>query len=36
MVMSDNPSLKENRLNQMTELADIIKGFANVSEIMVK
>ena len=36
MVMADNPSLKENRLNQMTELADVIKKFAYVSEILVK
>ncbi len=36
MVMADNPSLKENRLNQMTELAEVIKKFAYVSEILVK
>ncbi|MCE4047012.1 glycine--tRNA ligase subunit beta [Bacillus sp. Au-Bac7] len=36
MVMTDNPALKENRLNQMSELADMITRFAYVSEILVK
>lgn len=36
MVMADNLEIRENRLTQMAKLADIIKNFANMNEIIVK
>jgi len=36
MVMADNEEVKHNRLNQMAKLAQLIKKFANVNEIIVK
>lgn len=36
MVMVDDQKLKNNRLNLMVKLAQIIKNFANVTEIIVK
>ncbi|WNS74333.1 glycine--tRNA ligase subunit beta [Bacillus sp. DTU_2020_1000418_1_SI_GHA_SEK_038] len=36
MVMADNIELRQNRLNQMVLLAELIKKFANVNEIIVK
>ncbi|MFT8320353.1 MAG: glycine--tRNA ligase subunit beta [Bacillus sp. (in: firmicutes)] len=36
MVMAKEEKLKENRLNQMVKLAEIIKSFANVNEVIVK
>lgn len=36
MVMADNLGIRENRLKQMAKLADIIKNFANMNEIIVK
>jgi glycyl-tRNA synthetase beta chain len=36
MVMEKNIALKDNRLNQMVELAHLIRNFANVNEIVVK
>lgn len=36
MVMAEKPEVKQNRLNQMAALAQIIKEFANVNEIIVK
>jgi glycyl-tRNA synthetase beta chain len=36
MVMADDPAKKQNRLNQMAAIAQLIKKFANVNEIIVK
>ncbi|MCB5235780.1 glycine--tRNA ligase subunit beta [Niallia alba] len=36
MVMADDEKIKENRLNLMVEIANSIKGFAGVNEIIVK
>ncbi|MEH7343747.1 glycine--tRNA ligase subunit beta [Bacillus sp. JJ1532] len=36
MVMADHIELRQNRLNQMVLLAELIKKFANVNEIIVK
>ncbi|PKG21792.1 glycine--tRNA ligase subunit beta [Niallia nealsonii] len=36
MVMAKDEKVKENRLNQMSKLADLIRQFANVNEILVK
>lgn len=36
MVMAKEEKVKENRLNQMSKLADLITQFANVNEILVK
>jgi len=36
MVMTDDEKIKENRLNLMVEIANSIKGFAGVNEIIVK
>lgn len=36
MVMANDEKIKQNRLSQMVILADIIKSFANVNEIIVK
>ncbi|MBY0122323.1 glycine--tRNA ligase subunit beta [Bacillus sp. S/N-304-OC-R1] len=36
MVMADRQEIRENRLNQMVQLAKMIKKFANVNEIIVK
>ena len=36
MVMSEKSEVRINRLNQMASLADIIKRFANMNEIIVK
>lgn len=36
MVMAENNDIRENRLNQMAKLANIIKQFANMNEIIVK
>ncbi|KAB2338552.1 glycine--tRNA ligase subunit beta [Cytobacillus depressus] len=36
MVMADNHEIRQNRLTQMIRLADMIKKFANVNEILVK
>ncbi|WP_313798241.1 glycine--tRNA ligase subunit beta [Cytobacillus sp.] len=36
MVMADNLEIRENRLKQMAKLADVIKNFANMNEIIVK
>lgn len=36
MVMVDNEELKQNRLNQMVKLSELIRTFANVNEIIVK
>lgn len=36
MVMADDPAKKQNRLNQMAAIAQLIKKFANVNEILVK
>lgn len=36
MVMADDPAKKQNRLNQMSAIAQLIKQFANVNEIIVK
>lgn len=36
MVMSENTAIRNNRLNQMANLARLIKQFANVNEILVK
>lgn len=36
MVMAENEDVRKNRLSQMAALADIIKTFANVNEILVK
>jgi len=34
--MADDEKIKENRLNLMVEIANSIKGFAGVNEIIVK
>ncbi len=36
MVMSENSEIRKNRLNQMAKLANLIKKFANMNEIIVK
>jgi len=36
MVMSENIEIRQNRLNQMVSLANLIKRFANMNEIIVK
>lgn len=36
MVMAEDTAIKQNRLNQMSVLAQLIKKFANVNEIIVK
>jgi len=36
MVMAENLEIRENRLKLMANLADIIKRFANMNEIIVK
>jgi glycyl-tRNA synthetase beta chain len=36
MVMAENEDLKQNRLNLMAKLSEIIRKFANVNEILVK
>ncbi len=36
MVMAENEVLKQNRLNLMVKLSEIIRKFANVNEILVK
>ena len=36
MVMAENEDVKQNRLNQMVKLSEIIRRFANVNEILVK
>lgn len=36
MVMAENNDIRQNRLNQMAKLAEIIKKYANVTEIIVK
>lgn len=36
MVMAEDTKLRNNRLNLMVELANLIRNFANVTEIMVK
>ena len=36
MVMAEDAAIKQNRLNQMAALAQLIKKFANVNEIIVK
>ncbi|WP_057764972.1 glycine--tRNA ligase subunit beta [Cytobacillus praedii] len=36
MVMADNHDIRENRLSLMRKLANIIKNFANMNEIIVK
>ena len=36
MVMAENEDVKQNRLNLMVKLSEIIRKFANVNEILVK
>ncbi len=36
MIMADDAAIKQNRLHLMAQLSDLIKKFANVSEIIVK
>lgn len=36
MVMAEKHNIKENRLNQMVKIANIIKSFANMNDIIVK
>ena len=36
MVMAENEAVKQNRLNLMVKLSEIIRKFANVNEILVK
>nr|WP_295969439.1 glycine--tRNA ligase subunit beta [uncultured Bacillus sp.] len=36
MVMADNPAVKQNRLNQMVGIAQLIEKFASFNEVIVK